>query len=109
MQENRSFSVQEAHDFLNDRITTLEEAVLAQKQRSDVHKAFLSALVITIQNPEKLLKIWQGFTSDYEDVTIANYGVSLEKAREEKFRANIRDSIQNCTDIINEAVKLRES
>ncbi|EMQ4185806.1 TPA: hypothetical protein ACKPVS_001303 [Serratia marcescens] len=108
MQETRQLSPQEAHDFLNSRITTLEEAVLAQKHRSDVHTAFLAALVITIQNPEKLLKIWQNFSYDYEDKTIANYGASLDKTREEKFRADIRDALQSWSEVVEEAIKLRQ-
>ncbi|OJT38446.1 hypothetical protein [Serratia plymuthica] len=107
MQETRQLSGQEAHDFLNDRITTLEEAVLSQKIRSDVHKAFLAVLVVTIDNPEKLQKVWEVFSSNYEEITMAQFDAP-KKDQEEKLRADIQESIKSWSEVVNEAVELKK-
>ncbi|HBY9741585.1 TPA: hypothetical protein MJA79_18875 [Klebsiella pneumoniae] len=108
MQETRQLSPQEAHDFLSERITTLENAVLSQKLRSDVHKSFLAALIITIDNPEKLQQVWKRFSTNYEDERMASFNGPFEKSNEERFRADIRDALQSWSEVVEEAIKLRQ-
>ncbi len=109
MEETRQFSLQETVDLLNSRITSLEEAVLSQKFRSDVHKAFLATLVVTIDNPERLQQVWEVASSSYEEMAIAEFKSPLDKTHEENFRGYIRDSLNSWSEVVNEAVKLRES